>query len=128
MLNLFKKTTLATAMAATALASATPALARDGYRHHDDTGTAIAVGAGLLGLVAIAAIASSKDHDRCDGDGNDPRWCYDRGAYRNGSYNGGVTYRDGYYRDGYVRDGRYYYRHDYGHHDYDYDRGGYRGW
>lgn len=118
-MNLFKKATLATALAASALASASPAVARD-YRHRggDDT-AAIAIGAGIIGL-AIGAIAASSSNDRHDRDYYDYR--------RNG-----WQYRDGYYwdRDGhrYDRDGR---RYDddryYARRGYYGDRGYYRGY
>jgi len=105
-MNLIKKTAFATALAATALTSATPAMARDHWhRGGDRTGAAIAVG--VVGLALGAMIASSAN-DR-------------------------HRYRDRYYRDGryYDRDGRYYDdRYDrYDRYDRDYyDRRGYRGW
>ncbi|WP_353230945.1 hypothetical protein [Novosphingobium sp.] len=68
MTTIFKKAMLGTALAATAaigvVASATPAAAHEwGERRHGGDGAAIAVGAGLLGLVIGAAIASDH-HDR----------------------------------------------------------------
>ena len=66
MTSFLKKTMLASGLAATALVSATPASAQyygssyGGYHHHDDTGTAIAVGAGILGIIAIAVVVHSK--------------------------------------------------------------------
>lgn len=108
-MNLIKKTAIAAGLAATALASTTPAMARDWHRDRDNT-AAVAIGAGVIGL-AIGAIAasSSRDRDRYD----------DR-------YYG--SYRDGYYRD---RDGRRYVRTDYDRRGdwrrgYDRDRGDWR--
>jgi len=93
MFDKLKKTALATALAATALASASPAMAQD-YRHrrHDDTGTAVAVAAGVLGLIAVAAIASdhgNKRDRRCDGDRDDPDYCYR--TYNQGYYGTAIT-------------------------------------
>lgn len=109
-MNILKKTAFATALAATALTSATPAMARDDWhRGSDHTGTAIAVGVAGLALGAIIA-SSANDHRR------------DR-YYRDGRY---YDYRDG--RD--YRDYRYDYR-DGRYGDYDrgyYDRRGYRGY
>lgn len=95
---------LGTALAASALVLASPAVARDHYRHRgggDDA--AIAIGAGIIGLAIGAAIADS----------NDDRY-YDRGWYPARRY---VTVRGRpgyyYYYDGYPN--RYY-------HDRYYDR------
>ena len=93
MFQLAKKTVLATAMAATAMVSATPAMAQSRH-HHDDNGTAIAVGAGILGIIAIAALSSNHNDRRCDGDRDDDRRCYDNRNYGNG---GGYYGGDGYY-------------------------------
>ena len=107
MLNLVKKVTLGTALAASVLVTATPAMAQD-YRgrHRDDNGTAIAVGAGILGIIAIAALASSKNRD-CDGYRDNDRRCdNNRGGYYGGynsGYNGG--YNGGYNSGGYYRGG-----------------------
>jgi MFS family permease len=90
MFTSMKKATLATAMAASALASATPAMARDYHRHNGSNRAAIAVGAGIIGL-AIGAIAASNSRDRR----------YDNRYYDSHQY----YYRDGYYYD---RDGRRY--------------------
>lgn len=113
-MNILKKAAFATALAATALTSATPAMARDPYhRGGDRTGTAIAVGIAGLALGAIIA-SSSRDHHRYRGD----RY------YRDGRYYD----RDGRY---YSRDSRYYggYAYDrYGDGGYYYDRRGYRGY
>lgn len=131
MFDKLKKTALATALAATALASASPAMAQD-YRHrrHDDTGTAVAVAAGVLGLIAVAAIASdhgNKRDRRCDGDRDDPDYCYrtynqgyyGNGYYQNGYYGGG-TYQGGYYGNQGYYDQERRHRHD---RDCDDDRG-----
>lgn len=90
MTSFLRKSVLATALVASSLASATPAMADPYYgrRGGDTTGAAIA--GGIVGLAIGAIIASSgrREHDR--------------------------RYRDGYYdrRDGdvYYRDGRYYER------------------
>ena len=68
MITVFKKAVLGTALAATAIAGtlAGPTTAsaqawhRGGYGHSDGAG--IAVAAGVVGLIAGAAIASSHDH------------------------------------------------------------------
>lgn len=112
-MNILKKATIATVLAATALTSATPAMARDSYhRRGDNTGTAIAVG--VVGLALGAIIASSANN-------------------RNDRYRGDRYYRDSRYDDGryYDRNGRYYDRdgrYD-GYNDQDYyNRRGYRGY
>lgn len=119
-MNIFKKTIIATGLAATALASTTPAMARDWHRGHDNT-AAVAIGAGILGL-AVGAIAASSSHDRYDNDryydaGYAPGWSYRDGSYWNG---------DGrrYSRDDYDRYHRNY-REDY-RRGYDHDRGDWR--
>lgn len=123
-MNLFKKATLATALAASAFTAASPAMARDyGYRHNGDS-TGAAVAGGIIGLALGAIIASSaNNHDR------------DYDYRRNG-----WEYRDGYYWDRqghrYNRDGRryddngYYARRGYrdGNRGYDGYRGGYDGY
>lgn len=102
----FRKTALATALAATALAGATPAMAQDRYgqRHHDNS-AAVAIGAGVLGLAIGAIIASSNHHDR-----DDRRYyngyVYSPGyAYSNGGWYDGYRYYNGWFydRDGYRR-------------------------
>ena len=105
-MNLIKKATLATALAASALASATPAMARDHYRHGGGDTAAWAIGAGILGIAIGAAVASS-NHDR---DRYDDRRYND--GYNGGGYydNSGWAYRDGYYWD---REGRRYDRYEY---------------
>ena len=137
MTSFMKKTVLASGLAAFAMASATPASAQyygggnyggsyGGHRHHDDTGTAVAIGAGLLGIIAIAAIASSnKNKQRCETDRYGSRYCYDRnqngynngGYYNNGNYNNGGYYNGGYNNGGYNNGG---YNND------GYNNGGYR--
>ena len=110
MSGFLKKSVLAATLAATALTSATPALADDyRYRRHHDNGgdtAAAAVVGGIVGLALGAIIASSgrNKHDR------DRR--YRDGNHNNGGYydRSGWQWRDGYYwdRDGrrYDRDGR----------------------
>ncbi len=131
MTSFLKKTLLASGLAATALASATPASAQyygssyGGHRHHDDTGTAIAVGAGILGIIAIAAIASSNKNKYCERDQYGTRYCYDRnqdrnsngGYYNNGSYNNGYN-NGGYYNGSGYNNGSY--------NNDGYNNGGYR--
>lgn len=123
-MNLFKKTALAAGLAATALASTTPAMARDYHRGNDNT-AAIAIGAGILGLAVGAIAASSNNH-------NDR---YYDNRYEGRVYSSDWSYRDGYYwdRDGgrhgrdeyqrYNRDGGRDYRSGYGHDREDYRRG-----
>lgn len=107
-MTLFKKTLLGSALFATALASASPALADDyRYRRHGDGDTAgAAIVGGIVGLAIGALIASSgKNKHRCDGDRRyEDRRCYRRndGAYNDGYYNGNP--QGGYYGN----DGRYY--------------------
>ena len=93
-MGLFRKATLATVLAATAIISATPAMADPYYGHRrggDATGAAIA--GGIIGLALGAIIASSANNRRND-----------RYADR------GWAWRDGYYWDRqgrrYDRDGR----------------------
>lgn len=93
-MNVFRKAALAAGLAATALATTTPAMARDWHRGNDNT-AAVAIGAGILGL-AVGAIAASSSRDR---DRYDDRY-----------YSSDWSYRDGYYWD---RDGRRYSRGDY---------------
>lgn len=116
-MNIVKKALIATTLAATALVTSTPAMARDGQRGggRGDT-AAIAIGVGILGL-AIAAIAASNKrdryHDRYHVGGG---WYYNDNYYYNRS---GLRYsrydwqrRYGYkhnrrgYRDGYYHGGR----------------------
>lgn len=102
-----KKTALGTALVASALASASPAMAQDyRYRRHDggDTAAAAVVG-GIVGIAIGALIASSGNkHNRCDGDRDDDRRCY---RHYDRNYNGG--YYNGYPQGGYYgNDGRYY--------------------
>ena len=99
-MNMIKKTALASALAVTTLAAASPAMARD-HRRGDDT-AAIAIGAGIIGLAIGAIVASSNDDDRRD------RY-YDNRYRQNG-----WQYRDGYYWD---RDGRRYDRNGRRHYD-----------
>lgn len=124
MFDLAKKSALAAALVATALSGASPAYAHDRRDHGDDDVTG-AVVLGVLGVAAVAVLASSaRHHDRCDGDRDDPDRCYrgyNEGYYQQG-YNGGYYRQGGYdgsYRDG--DEGRHYRRH---HHDRD-DEDGY---
>lgn len=91
-MNLFKKSVIAAGLAATAIVSTTPAMARDYHRGNDNT-AAVAIGAGILGL-AVGAIVASNSNDR-----RDDRY-----------YDAGWQYRDGYYWNG---DGRRYSQGDY---------------
>lgn len=132
MFKFAKKAVLAVTLAATALASATPAMADPyygGYRHHrggDSTGAAIAGGIiGLaLGAIIVSAANSNRNRDRdhayrrydnrYQGQWRgQPTW---QGAYNGDPYDqryqGG---QPGYSRDGYPQDGDGYY-----------DRRGYR--
>ncbi|WP_088310676.1 hypothetical protein [Novosphingobium sp. B 225] len=106
-----KKTMLGTALIATALASATPAMANDGrYRRGGDGDTAgAAVVGGIIGLAIGALIASGgkNKHNRCDGDRYDERRCYNQryeGAQNGGGYYNGYPQQGGYYSN----DGGYY--------------------
>ena len=108
-MTLLKKATLGLALASTAALTAAPAQARDTYRHRDNAAPAII--AGVLGIAAIAAIASSNNHRRYD----------DRYYYRDGRrydrYDRRYDRRDGYdYRRGgyYNDDYRGYYGRPYG--------------
>jgi len=77
---------------ATLVASASPAEAqwRGHYRHHRGDRTALALGAGALGLAVGAAIGSSSRHRGYYGDSY-----YGGGYYRPYAYNG--YYDGGYY-------------------------------
>lgn len=103
-MNLIKKTLLGTGLAATALVTATPAMAND-YRHHDN-GTGTAIVAGIAGLAIGAIIAGSSHNDRDDdryyNQGYYPQYS---GYYTNGSWYDGYRYDNGYFydRDGYRR-------------------------
>lgn len=115
-MNVFKKSALALGLAATAVVSTTPAMARD-YRGGSDNTAAIAIGAGILGLAvgAIAASSNNRDRDRYDDRYYDQRAGYSSGwNYRDGSYwdrNGGRHSRDEYNR--YQRNSRENYRRGY---------------
>ena len=118
-MNMIKKTALASALAVTTVAAASPAMARD-HRRGDDT-AAIAIGAGIIGLAIVASIDDDDRHDRY----------YDHRYRQNGWH-----YRDGYYwdRDGrrYDRNGRRHYDNRYyarrGYNSDYYGRYGYRGY
>ncbi|WP_324696904.1 hypothetical protein ACLIMP_00795 [Novosphingobium aerophilum] len=123
-MTFFRNATITAALAATALAGATPAMARDYHRGNDNT-AAVAIGAGVIGLALGAIIASnSNDHDR------DRDRYYDSSYAYTPSYGSGWEYRDGWYwdrdggrhsRDDYYRNQRGDYRR-----GYDHDRGDYR--
>ncbi|MDF8332370.1 hypothetical protein [Novosphingobium cyanobacteriorum] len=122
MFTFAKKAALATTLAATALATATPASARDYYGHHrsggDTAGAAIA--GGIIGLALGAIIASSGNNHRNDRYDRDGRYY----NYNNGYYRNDRAYRNDGYRgdDRYDRD--YYERRGYDGRDYgDYRRG-----
>jgi len=94
-MSMIRKGVLAATLAASALVStATPVMARDYYRRHDNT-AAVAIGVGIIGL-AVGAIAASSNND--DRRYYDDRY-YDRGArvsgdryYRNGDYSRSRSY------------------------------------
>jgi len=100
MISFAKKATLALALGASALASATPAMADPyygGYRQHrggDSTGAAIA--GGLIGLALGAIIVSASNNNR-HRDYADRR--YDNGY--NARYRGQPSWNGGYYNNGY---------------------------
>ncbi len=109
-MNIVRKALLASTLAATAMVSATPAMARDGHRGGNDT-AAIAIGAGIIGL-AIGALATSGRNDRYDdryyvSDG----WYYNDNAYYNRSgerysrHDWQRRYGNNYQHRGYSRDG-----------------------
>lgn len=133
MFSLARKSVLAAALGATMLAGASPAFAGDRRERHDDVAGAVVLG--VLTVAAVAVLAGGKDRrDRCEGDRNDPDYCYDDN--RQGSYQGGYYQQGGYYEDdGDRRDhgeGRHRGRHHRGHdRDCDddergYDRGDYQ--
>ena len=131
-----RKAVLTAAMAATAITgslTATPAMARG----HDGHGPGLAIAAGILGLIGIAAIASSHDQPREE--------VYTGPAYNNGyapAYGGPAGCYEAYPGySGYCYPGEYYtnlgwaYRggswYDNGGHRYArpfYNRGGYAGY
>ncbi len=99
--HLFKKSVLGTVMAASALASASPAMADDygRYRRHDDTGKVAA--AAVAGVIVGALLSSNRNRGNrnCVVDHNGNQRCY-RG--NNGGY-----YNNGYNQNGYNRGGHY---------------------
>lgn len=142
MFTIAKKAVLAVTLAATALASATPAMADPyygggygGYRHHGGDSTGAAIAGGIIGLAlgAIIVSAANSNHNR-DRDyayrrydnryRGQPSW---QGAYNGDPYDqryqGG---QPGYTRDGYpeTQDGYYDRR---GYRDPDGYQGEYRG-
>ena len=94
-MSVLKKGLTAAVAAATLGTIATPAEARHRYYRHRDNDAALAIGAGIVGLGIVAALASSHR-----GRYYDPY--YDRGYYGHGYY------RPGYYDRGYY--GRCYTR------------------
>jgi hypothetical protein len=108
MKSFLTRTVLGTAVAATALASAAPAMADPYYGHHRGNGdaTGAAIAGGIIGLALGAIIVSSSQHhrDRYDGD-----------RYYQRNYQGNYRNRDGYRYD---NDGR----------PYGYDHGSYNGY
>ncbi|MDB5724153.1 MAG: hypothetical protein JWQ16_907 [Novosphingobium sp.] len=114
-MTLFKKATLATVLAATALTAATPAMARPYDRYRSNNSGAIVAG-GIIGLALGAAIVSSSNH-------------HNRDRYENRNW----TWRDGAYwdREGhrYDRDGRRFDDNGYARRGYDrgYEGRGYEG-
>ena len=84
-MNIFRKSILGLVLGASALTTASPAMA-DGWRgrHHRGGGNdaAIAIGAGVVGLALGAAIAS-RGHDR---DFDDNYYYYDRRPQYRGNY------------------------------------------
>ena len=144
MISLFKKTMLATALAATALAGSAPAMADGyhgggygGYHHGGGDGAGLAIGAGIVGLAIGAIVASNAHHDdRYDRNYYPNREYRPSRGYVEGGYYGAPyaqrdwAWHDGYYydRDGnrFGRDGR-----PCGHDDRGYARRGYderEGW
>lgn len=122
MISLLKKTVLAAALAASALAGSAPAMADGyhggGYYHGGGGGAGTAVAAGIFGLAVGAIIATSIHHDdRNDAEGGyyvDRRWAWHDGYYWD--QNGYRFARDGrpcghddrgYARRGYSENGYY---------------------
>jgi len=88
-MSIIKKGILATTLAASALAAtASPTMARDYYRHHDN-GAGLAVGIGIIGLAVGAVIASNHNDRYRDGRYYDRRYEASDGRY----------YRDDRYYD-----------------------------
>ncbi|MFC0588359.1 hypothetical protein ACFFF7_02930 [Novosphingobium aquiterrae] len=107
MTGIFKKSVLAAALAATTLATATPAMADPygNYRHRGNGDTAgAAILGGIIGLtIGVIAASAGKKHDRCD-------YNRDHDGYRDGyrhDNRGRYCDRDGRYRD-YPQQGGYY--------------------
>ena len=108
--HLFKKSVLATAMVASALVGASPAMADTygNYRRHNDTGKVIA--AAVAGVIVGAVLNSNRNsrNGRCVTDRNGYSRCYranNNGAYNNGYNQGG--YNNGYYQGGGYNQGGY---------------------
>lgn len=101
-MSIMRKIGLSGALAATALAAATPAMAQDYRRGGNDT-AAVAIGAGVVGIALGAILASSNNHHRDYVDYN-----YDNGYGT--AWTSGWEYRDGWYWD---REGGRHSRDDY---------------
>ena len=112
--HLFKKSVLAAAMAASALAGASPAMANSygNYRRHDDTGKIIA--AAVAGVIVGAVLNSNRNsrNGRCVTDRNGNSRCYR--ANSNGAYNNGYNQGGYYQQGGYDENGGYYQNDGYG--------------
>ncbi|MDE2561504.1 MAG: hypothetical protein KGL48_04580 [Sphingomonadales bacterium] len=121
-MTIFSKAALAAGMGAMALAVSAPAQAR-GYHRGGGDDAAIAVGAGLVGLVIGAAIASSDNDDRYyDSYYGGPRGYYAGPSYYE-AYPAYPVYRGGYYYRSYPAYRGYYREAPHG-----YYRGGHEGW
>jgi hypothetical protein len=116
-MNSLKKAILASALTASVVTAASPAMARDyGYHNYGDS-TGAAIAGGIIGLAlgaVIASAASNHDHDRY----RDHDWQYRDGYYwdreghrydRNGrpydddNYSARRGYGDSYYGERYYR-------------------------
>ena len=114
-----RKIVLGTALAASAVTAAAPASAHDYHGNRGGDGTAVAIGAGIIGLAIGAAIASSDNHRGYD----DYRYRHQRhyqgrtnsrgtyGQYDSRSYGspyyGNQYYGNQYYGNGYNGGGYY---------------------
>lgn len=107
MLRNIQRAGLWAALAAGAMLAASPAMARDRHRGGDDD-AAIAIGAGLAGIVIGAAIASDRDrdYDRYDGYYDAPRYRPRARVYYYDHYDA-PRYRGHHYRDRHHRNHHY---------------------
>lgn len=121
-MNTLRKTGLALALTAASLMVASPASARDrDYRYNDgNDDAALAIGAGIIGLVIGAAIASDNDDRRYDDRYYyqnrryyPQNYRYDNRSYRNSRNDRSRSYRNyrGNRGDHYQRNRRSHYRH-----------------